>query len=123
MYSQGNITFNAAGFINETAESHSYGDPIEAPVFNLEKRIIEMYWTYGDTKLSNKSRFYVDMNLIVKTTNYKEGESIKVYIKSEDGQPLTGDSNELILTGIVNKDNMVVFENVLKDYTLNLFKN
>ncbi|UUF14171.1 MULTISPECIES: hypothetical protein [Flavobacterium] len=40
MYSQGNITFNAGGFINETAESHSYGDPIEAPTFLLEDRIV-----------------------------------------------------------------------------------
>lgn len=42
MYSQGNITFNAAGFINETAESHSYGDPIEAPPVKLEDRIINV---------------------------------------------------------------------------------
>ena len=41
-----------------------------APVPDLEKRIIEMYWTYGSNKLLNKSRFYVDMNLIVKTQNY-----------------------------------------------------
>ncbi len=40
MYSQENITFNAGGFINETAESHSYGDPIEAPTFLLEDRIV-----------------------------------------------------------------------------------
>lgn len=40
MYSQGNITFNAGGFINETAESHSYGVPIDAPNFLLEDRIV-----------------------------------------------------------------------------------
>ncbi|MEN2489574.1 hypothetical protein AAYQ05_17355 [Flavobacterium sp. B11] len=40
MYSQGNITFNAGGFINETAESHSYGNPIDAPTFLLEDQIV-----------------------------------------------------------------------------------
>ncbi len=40
MYSQGNITFNAGGFINETAENHSYGSPTDAPSFLLEDRIV-----------------------------------------------------------------------------------
>lgn len=122
MYSEGNITFNAQGFINETAESYSYGDPIEAPVLIDEKRIVEIYWTFGDTKLGDKSRFYVDMNLVVKTINYEEGESITVCIKSEDGQALTDNLKELNLTKTVNKNNIVIFEKVLKDYTLNLLE-
>jgi len=94
-----------------------------APVPDLEKRIVEMHWTYGNTKLSNKSRFYVDMNLVVKTINYKEGESVAVCIKSEDGEPLTDDLKELNLTKTVGKSNIVIFEKVLKDYTLNLLGN
>ncbi|MCV9931984.1 hypothetical protein OIU80_06785 [Flavobacterium sp. LS1R47] len=82
--------------------------------------IINMYWTYGDTKLSDKSRFYVDMNLVVKTKNYNEGESIIVNIKCEGGHPITDRLNELRLTGMVGKDGIVIFEKVLKDYTLNL---
>ncbi|PWB22522.1 hypothetical protein [Flavobacterium sp. HTF] len=42
MYSQGNITFNANGFINESAESHSYGNPIEATPIVFEYRIINI---------------------------------------------------------------------------------
>ncbi|WP_456311930.1 hypothetical protein [Pseudomonas shirazensis] len=42
MYSEGNITFNAGGYINETAQSYSYGDPIQAPPVKLEDRIINV---------------------------------------------------------------------------------
>ena len=42
MYSEGNITFNAGGYINETAESYSYGDPIEAPPVKIGDRIINV---------------------------------------------------------------------------------
>jgi hypothetical protein len=97
-------------------------DTTGAPVPDLEKRIVEMHWTYGNTKLADKSRFYVDMNLVVKTINYKEGESVAVCIKSEDGQPLTDELNELNLTQNVGKNNIVIFEKVLKDYTLNLLE-
>lgn len=97
-------------------------DTTGAPVPDMEKRILEMYWVYNDTKLSNKSRFYVDMNLVVKTLNYNEGESITVSIKSKDGKPLTDDLTELNLTGTVGKDNMAIFKSVLKDYTLNLLE-
>lgn len=120
MYSKGNIVFNAGGFINETAKHYSYGDPLPAPEVQKTKKILDMYWTYGDTKLNDKSRFYVDMNLIIKTKNYKEGETIKVVIKSDDGEALTNDIHELNLTGTIGKDGMVIFEQILKDYTLNL---
>ena len=97
-------------------------DTTGAPVPDLEKRIIEMYWTYGNTKLSDKSRFYVDMNLVVKTMNYKEGESIAVCIKNDNVQPLTDELNELNLTKTVGKGNTVIFEEILKDFTLNILE-
>ncbi|SCY49484.1 hypothetical protein SAMN02927916_2296 [Flavobacterium anhuiense] len=40
MYSDGNITFNATGFIHETAESHTYGFPINAPKPELPAKCI-----------------------------------------------------------------------------------
>jgi len=120
MYSEGIIAFNAAEFINESAPLHSYGDPIKAPEVKNAKKIANMYWTYGDTKLNSKSRFYVDMNLVIETMNYKEGETVSITIKNEDGQPLTDELDQLNLTGTVGKNNMVIFEGVLKDYTLNL---
>jgi hypothetical protein len=79
-----------------------------------------MYWTYGDTKLSDKSKFYVDMNLIVKTENYDPGEQIVIRIKNDDGKPLTDERNELIFSGTVGEDNRVIFEEILKKFTLNI---
>jgi hypothetical protein len=83
-------------------------------------KITEMYWTYGDTKLSDKSKFYVDMNLIVKTENYDPGEQIVIRIKNDDGKPLTDERNELIFSGTVGEDNRVIFEEILKKFTLNI---
>ncbi|MBZ4033530.1 hypothetical protein K6T82_02045 [Flavobacterium sp. 17A] len=40
MYSEGNITFNAGGFIEENASQHTYGRPIDAPVFEIFPRIL-----------------------------------------------------------------------------------
>jgi len=97
-------------------------DTTGAPVPDLEKRIVEMYWTYGNTKLADKSRFYVDMNLVVKTLNYKEGESVTVCVKNDNGQPLTDELDELTLTKTVGKSNSVIFEEILKDFTLNLLE-
>lgn len=42
MYSQGNITFNAKGFINETANNHTYGDPIDPPAPPVNKNIVDI---------------------------------------------------------------------------------
>ena len=62
------------------------------------------------------------MNLVVKTINYKEGESVAVCIKSDNGQPLTDELDELTLTKTVGKSNTVIFEEILKDFTLNLLE-
>ncbi|WP_412850379.1 hypothetical protein ACL0VS_12035 [Chryseobacterium sp. PMSZPI] len=80
-----------------------------------------MYWTYGDeeTPLTDSSKFYVDMNLIVKTEGYKDGESIEVVIKAEDGEPIAEGINELTLTGAV-QEGQVIFKEPLKAYTLTI---
>lgn len=122
VYAKGGIEHNSNGFIDYFAESYTYGEPEDPPENIYSKKIIDMYWTYGDTKLFDKSRFYVDMNLVIKTINYKEGEIVEVCIKSEDGQPLTDQLTELNLRKMIGKDNIVTFEKVLKDYTLNLLE-
>jgi len=122
MYSDGNIVYNARTITETSDVGITYGEPKDAPIRKGKKKITDMYWTYGDTKLSDKSRFYVDMNLIVKTENYTEGEVVEIIVKNEDGQPLTDELIELSLKGKVDKNNMVIFEAVLKDYTLNLLE-
>lgn len=91
--------------------------------YTKEKQIASMYWAYEEeenTSLMDESKFFVDMNLIVQTRNYEEGESIDVTIKSDDGEPLADGLNELTLSGTVDKDGMVIFKEPLKAYTLEL---
>lgn len=90
--------------------------------YTKEKQITSMYWAYEEenTSLMDDSKFFVDMNLIVQTRNYEEGESIDVTIKSDDGEPLADGLNELTLSGTVDKDGMVIFKEPLKAYTLEL---
>ncbi|MGH1516449.1 type VI secretion system Vgr family protein [Chryseobacterium sp. JK1] len=90
--------------------------------YTKEKQIASMYWAYEEenTSLMDDSKFFVDMNLIVQTRNYEEGESIDVTIKSEDGKPLAEGLNELTLSGTVDKDGIAIFKEPLKAHTLEL---
>lgn len=84
-------------------------------------QITEMYWAYGDEEnhLADSSRFYVDMDLIVETEGYEDGESIEVTIKAEDGEPIAEGLDELTLTGTVKKG-QIIFKEPLKAYTLTI---
>lgn len=122
IYSESSIIDNAMGEIIEKGEKKgvSYGIAKKAPL--VGKYVVEMYWTYGEsnTKLMNESKFFVDMNLVVKTINYKEGERVFVTIKSEDGEPIAEGVSELNLSGAVDKEGIAIFKEPLKDYTVNL---
>jgi hypothetical protein len=86
-----------------------------------KQEIKEIYWSYGKDciRVSGKSRFYADLNLHVKTENYKDGDMVSITLKRKDGQPLFGDTQKLNLKGTVS-DNEAIFENVFKEYTLNM---
>nr|WP_315032609.1 hypothetical protein [uncultured Chryseobacterium sp.] len=88
---------------------------------NQEGKVTEMYWVYGDEdkQITDYSRFYVDMNLVVKTEGYKDGESLQVTIKAEDGEPIAEGLNELTLSGTV-QNAKVIFKEPLKAYTLKI---
>ena len=86
-----------------------------------EPKITRIFWSYGkDYKpLFNKSRFYVDLNLHIRTINYNDGDTVNITLKNDDERPLFGTTQKLNLCGTVS-NNEVVFENVLKDYDLNI---
>lgn len=90
--------------------------------YTKEKRVVTIFWTYGKDfqPLSDKSRFYTDMNLHVQTRNYEVGEKLNVTIKSDDGSPIAKDIQEINLSGTVEDGGVVLFKEVLKNYTLNL---
>jgi len=92
---------------------------------NANKKIKEMYWSYGEDHIrlncDDEHKFYVDLNLHVKTENYKDGDTVEVQIEGDNGRPLFAFDTvtTLSLKGIVFNNEMV-FEKVLAEYTLNL---
>lgn len=91
--------------------------------YNKEKQIVSMYWVYGEdnTPILNESKFFVDMNLVVQTRNYEDGENVDVLIKSEDGEPIADGLHELNLSGAVDKDGIAVFKEPLKEYSVKIY--
>lgn len=55
------------------------------------------------------------------TEGYKDGESIEVTIKADDGKPLAERLDELKLTGTIDNEK-VIFKEPLKGYSLFLKK-
>ncbi|WP_407517284.1 hypothetical protein [Elizabethkingia anophelis] len=86
---------------------------------NSKGQITEMYWTYGEgnIRITESSRFFTDLNLVILTEGYKDGESIEVTIKADDGKPLAERLDELKLTGTIDNEK-VIFKEPLKGYSL-----
>ncbi len=53
-----------------------------------EKIVKEIYWSYGENfiLLQDKSRFYNDLNIHIKTVGYSSGESLSINIEPEDSE-------------------------------------
>ena len=87
---------------------------------SVSKKITDISWKYGEnnTTIQGKSRFYTDIDLVVKTVNYFEGEEVTVSFKSEDGNPIVNDLSELTFKGVVDENGVAVIEKPLREYTL-----
>ena len=72
------------------------------------------------TPLTDDSRHYVDMNLVVQTRNYEAGESVTITIKAEDGEAIADGLTEISLTGNVDEESQVIFKGPFKNYSLHL---
>ena len=51
------------------------------------------------------------LSLLLRTRNYNEGETISVTIKERDGKDVADGNKELVLTGIVDKEGVVLLKN------------
>ena len=90
--------------------------------YDKEPKILNMLWCYGEdnTPLTDDSRHYVDMNLVVQTRNYEAGESVTITIKAEDGEAIADGLTEISLTGNVDEESQVIFKGPFKNYSLHL---
>lgn len=73
--------------------------------YDQEKRIISAMWTDENMeRVVNKAVLNNRLSLLVKTRNYKEGETITIKIKEKNNRDVTNNSQDKILTGIVDKN-------------------
>ncbi|MCV4273912.1 PAAR domain-containing protein [Pseudomonas capsici] len=82
--------------------------PIDSAVAKV-KLIKEIYFSYGSSyePLADVSRFYVDLNVHVKTSGYKSGEVVDVKIAGDverDFSAVVGESGVAVITGILMDD-------------------
>ena len=53
-------------------------------------------------------QIFTDLNLVILTEGYKDGESIEVTIKADDGKPLAERLDELKLTGTIDNEKVIL---------------
>jgi uncharacterized protein (DUF2345 family) len=130
----GNITFECPGTITVRAGtksfagggSVSYGMPAlpkaESHKVDRKKQISELYWSYGAdlNPLQEVSRYFVDVNLHVKTVNYSIGESVTVDIFLPTSTANGEKARKLKITGTVNKNREVIFRHIFENQSLEL---
>lgn len=87
-----------------------------------EKIVNEIFWSYGEdfTRVESQSRFFVDLNLHVRTENYRNGEVLEIILTNDDEDILFDGITEFKIKGTVGEDGEVIVKNVLKNKTLNL---
>jgi len=87
---------------------------------DLEKKIVDAYWKEEG---SNEKHYmeYPDypVTLYLKTSRYKENDTVTVKIVSKEGSTFEGGQKEMIVSGTVNKNKLVVIENFKISYEEN----
>ena len=80
--------------------------------YDKEKRIISAEWMNSTMDQNVNTAYMGDtLSLLLRTRNYNEGETISVTIKERDGKDVADGNKELVLTGIVDKEGVVLLKN------------
>ncbi len=97
-------------FVNATCEE----------TFRPNGKVEELYWTQGEDNkpvTGNEVDQYVDLNLVVKTTGYQNGDCIEVQLSSDEGDIAVG-IKKIVLRDNVNEDGRLYFKQPLKNFTV-----
>ena len=109
------------------------GSSIMTPIDDKKRRVLfvirpvktikRLYWTYGDDEniVTDKSRFYVDLNLHADTENYSVGEMVEVSIEGENGQDIAEGIGKITLSLPVGQNQQAKLRNVFEGKKINLF--
>ncbi len=86
------------------------------------KKVTRLFWTYGDgeSPVTGKSRFYVDLNLHVETENYAAGEKVMIAIENDEGDDLSMALKTLQVQATVGVDGCAKIKNVFAGQTVDI---
>lgn len=85
-----------------------------------QKKVTAVSWSYGaeETPVSGVSRFYVDLNLHVKTENYAPGEMVDILIEDDRGADVLEGVKKITLRAKVGADGSAKLMNAFAGKTL-----
>lgn len=85
-----------------------------------EKKVTAVSWSYGadETPVSGASRFYVDLNLHVKTENYAPGDLVDISIEDDEGADVIEGVKKFTLSAKVGADGTAKLMNAFAGKTL-----
>jgi hypothetical protein len=92
-----------------------------APTERAGGKVIDIYWTHGPDHgriTSGEVDHYVDLNLVVRTRGYLEGDCVEATVQAADGGDIVEGRKTLLLHGRVDKAGVAYFKEPLRRYTL-----
>ncbi len=101
-----------AALASAASEKKNEGDKV--------KKVTELFWSYGadETPVKGVSRFYVDLNLHVKTENYAPGEMVDISIEDDEGADVLEGVKKITLSAKVGADGSAKLINAFAGKTL-----
>ena len=104
------VAVAAAGAAKKVAES------------DTAKKVTRLFWSYGDgeSPVTGKSRFHVDLNLHIETENYVAGEKVVVVIENDSGEDVSTNLKSLELQATVGADGCAKIKNVFAGKTVDI---
>lgn len=85
--------------------------------------VVGIYWTQGPENkrvVASEVDHYVDLNLVIETSGYAQGDCVEAKIRADDGQEIVDGFKEIVLRGKVDGAGIAYFREPLRGYTLNL---
>lgn len=92
-----------------------------APTKRAGGKVIDIYWTRGPDHgriTGGEVDHYVDLNLVVRTRGYFEGDCVEATVQATDGGDIVEGRKTLTLHGRVDKAGVAYFKEPLRRYTL-----
>ena len=103
------------GTATAAASETANGDARDcAPTERAGGKVIDIYWTHGPDHgriTSGEVDHYVDLNLVVRTRGYLEGDCVEATVQAADGGDIVEGRKTLLLHGRVDKAGVAYFRN------------